>query len=230
MLIPLAENLWEVSRPLKAPGLRIDHRMSVVRLSTGELLVHSPVELDGQLDGALASLGPVRHLVAPSTFHDLYWLAWFARYPQATFWGVPGLREAHPELPFHQLLNPDQPTPWEAELPKLLIAGMPKLNEYVFFHSATRSLIVADLVFNFSTDQNLLGKLFLKANACYGKVACSRLFRAFIKDRNAFRQSVEKLMEWDFERIVVGHGKIVPTGGKEVLAEVLLASRRVDNR
>ena len=219
MLAPLAENLWEINRPLKAPGLRIDHRMTVVRLSTGELLIHSPVELDEPLVTALAALGPVRYFIAPSTFHDMYWPAWFSRYPRATFWGAPGLRETHPELPFHEVLIPGQQTPWQTELPKLFIAGMPRLNEYVFYHPATRSLIVADLVFNLSADQGLLGKLILKANASYGKVACSRLFRAFIKDRKAFRQSVEEVLSWDFERVIVGHGENVMQDGKQVLRQ-----------
>lgn len=61
-------------------------------------------------------------------------------------------------------------------------------------------------------------------------MACSRIFRAFIKDRNAFRKSVEDVLAWDIGRIIVGHGEIVPTGGKDVLAEALLASRQVDNR
>lgn len=219
MLTLLAENLWELNRPLKAPGLRIDHRMSVLRLASGDLLVHSPVELDETLVTALTALGQVRHFVAPSLFHDMYWPAWFARYPQATFWGVPGLDKALPKLHFTALLEPDRPTPWEAELPKLLIAGMPKLNEYVFFHPATRSLIVADLIFNLSADQGLVGKLILKANASYGKVACSRIFRAFIKDRNAFRKSVEDVLEWDIERIVLGHGDNVAQDGKQVLRQ-----------
>ncbi len=217
MLDPVAEKLWETSRPLKAPGLRLDHRMVVVRLSSGALLIHSPVQLDEALVGELAALGPVRHLVAPSLFHDLYWPAWFARYPAATFWGVPGLREAHPELPFGEVLHPDQPTPWEAELPKLFLGGMPKLNEYAFFHPSSRSLILADLVFNLSPDQQLLGKLFLKANGVYGKVACSRIFRAFIKDRNAFKDSVEGVLEWEIEKIIPGHGENVTQDGRQVL-------------
>jgi len=201
MLNPVAENLWEISRPLRAPGLRLDHRMTVLRLASGDLLIHSPIELDEELARSLEALGPVRYFIAPNTFHDLYWPAWFARYPQAAFYAVPGLKEAHPGLPFQEVLSPQGRPPWEADLQQLLLGGMPRINEFAFFHPSSRSLIVADLVFNFSTDQNLLGRLFLKANGCYGKVGCSRLFRHFIKDRAAFRDSVEELMEWDFETL-----------------------------
>src|SRR5262245_23385921 len=56
----LAENLWEIDRPLKVPGLSIGHRMTVVRLRNGDLWVHSPVELEHWLPDALAQLGTVR--------------------------------------------------------------------------------------------------------------------------------------------------------------------------
>jgi hypothetical protein len=46
MLNSLAPNLWAIERPLKAPGLRTGHRMTVARLANGDLWVHSPVAFD----------------------------------------------------------------------------------------------------------------------------------------------------------------------------------------
>ena len=39
----VAENVWEVNEPVKVPGLRLEHRMTVMRLGSGTLVVHSPV-------------------------------------------------------------------------------------------------------------------------------------------------------------------------------------------
>ncbi|MEW6158408.1 MAG: DUF4336 domain-containing protein [Verrucomicrobiota bacterium] len=225
-LLPLqavAENLWEIERPLKAPALRIDHRMTVARLASGELWIHSPVEFSKPLAASLAALGTPAHFVAPSTFHDLHWPEWFARYPQATFYCAPGVMEEHPDLPFHDVLASAVSESWENEIPKLLVRGMPKLNEFVFFHSPSRTLIVADLLFHFSPDdQNLLGKLFLKLNGLGCRPGCSRLFRWFIRDRNAFKTSLDQIFAWDFDRIIVGHGAIVRHGGKQALREAMV--------
>jgi len=90
-----------------------------------------------------------------------------------------------------------------------------------FCHKATRTLIVADLVFNLSTDQNIVAKLFLKLNGIYDRVGCSRFFRAFIKDREAFDRSIDEVLKWDFDRIVLGHGSIVERGGRTVLKQAL---------
>jgi hypothetical protein len=107
----------------------------------------------------------------------------------------PGVKEEHPDLPFQRVLSVAAREPWEGELPKLFIAGMPKLNEFVFLHAASRTLIVADLVFNFDvSQQHVLGKLFLKLNGIYGRVGCSRIFRRFIKDRPAFEASIQELL------------------------------------
>ena len=40
-------------------------------------------------------------------------------------------------------------------------------------------------------------------------------FRLGIRDREATRRSVERIIEWDFDRILPGHGEIVESGAKE---------------
>lgn len=215
---PIANDLWELERPLKVPGLKIDHRMTVVRLNSGELWVHSPVEFDERIASALSELGQVCYFVAPSRFHDMHWPGWFERYPETAFYCVPGLRDEHPELPFQNVLSPSARRSWETELPKLFVGGMPKVNEFVFVHSASRTLLVADLVFNLrSEQQNAFGRLFLKLNGISGRMGCSRIFRRFIKDHATFRASIWQLLALDFDRVVPGHGDIVESGGKDIM-------------
>lgn len=42
-------------------------------------------------------------------------------------------------------------------------------------------------------------------------------FRLGIRDREAARRSVERILEWEFDRILPGHGEIVEAGGREAL-------------
>jgi Domain of unknown function (DUF4336) len=230
MLNRLHDSLWEMERPLKAPGLRVGHRMTVARLASGDLWVHSPVQFDESIVRALIALGSPAHFVAPSTQHDLHWPEWFRRFPQAMFYCAPGVKEEHPNLPFQRALSTTTSEAWESELPKFLIRGIPKLNEFVFLHRSSRTLIVADLVFNFDVgQQHLLGKLFLKLNGIYGGVGCSRIFRRFVTDRKAFINSIAELLKLDFDRLLVGHGGVVEKGAKESLRKALavdLASQR----
>jgi hypothetical protein len=38
-----------------------------------------------------------------------------------------------------------------------------------------------------------------------------------MRDRAAAREQIGRMLAWDFDRIVLSHGDIVPTGGHEVL-------------
>jgi hypothetical protein len=216
---PLAENIWELSHPLPAGPIVLDHRMTVVRLASGQLWVHSPVALDDTIRAGLDALGEVAYFVAPSTFHDLYWPPYFTAYPNARFFAAPGVREAHPDLPFTDVLSADAPSSWSGELDQTLLEGMPKINEVAFLHPASQSLIVADMAFNYDRNVNLATCLMLKMTGCYGRFGVSRLFKLFIKDKKATRRSIDEILSWDFERIIVGHGHLVQSDGRQILKE-----------
>jgi hypothetical protein len=47
--------------------------------------------------------------------------------------------------------------------------------------------------------------------------AGSRLLRSTIKDRTAFRQSLDHLLDWGFDRIVLSHGRNVDHHAKDLL-------------
>ncbi|MHC5064460.1 MAG: DUF4336 domain-containing protein [Planctomycetota bacterium] len=215
MLQRLADDFWEVHHPLKL--LRIfplGHRMLIIRQSDGALQLHSPVPLTDQLAEKLDSLGRVRHILAPSLMHNLFLEEYQARYPQACFWAAPGFAERYPDLRVDVELGPG------AELEGLqccLIEGMPKVNECVVFHEATRSLIVADLVFNFPKSDSRALRILLRLFGAYGGVACSRLLRLMVKDKKALRASLERVYAWDFERLIPGHGEVLASGAKSRL-------------
>jgi hypothetical protein len=38
-----------------------------------------------------------------------------------------------------------------------------------------------------------------------------------VRDRVAFRQSLKRILEWPFERIVVAHGEVSEKGGRDEL-------------
>jgi hypothetical protein len=163
----------------------------------------------------LDKLGTVKWIVAPSVMHDLFLGPYTRQFPNAEFYGARGLEQRFPWIPFETF--PDV-SPWAEELVYLELGGMPKINEVVFYHRPSRTLIVADLLFNLQADQNTWGRLMMRMIGIYKCTGASRLFRSFIKDRSAFRASLDRILqEWDFDRIVMGHGEVIETGGKEVL-------------
>jgi hypothetical protein len=49
----------------------------------------------------------------------------------------------------------------------------------------------------------------------------SLAFRLMIRDPTAFLRSIAEIMRWDFDRVIVGHGEVIETGGKERVRLVL---------
>ena len=211
-------NLWSLNRPLSRMGADVGHRMTVIRLGRGDLVVHSPVALvEGVVDD-LVRLGPVRYIIAPNKFHDLFLDPCFDRYPDAEFLGAPGFREKHPDLAFTGEIEEGAQGYSDGELEVVLIRGMPLFNECAFLHVPSRTLIVADLLFNLRGDgSTYFGRWLLFFLNVYRRTGTSRLFRVCIRDRVEFKRSFDRLLTWDFGRIIMGHGEVLETGGEEAL-------------
>ena len=99
--------------------------------------------------------------------------------------------------------------PWAGVLDQISLAGAPKLNEVVFLHRASRSLLVTDLLFNVTTPDNWLTGLVLRLMGTYKRLGPSRLLRwRLTKDRRALKADVERMLAWDFVRLLPGHGEV----------------------
>jgi uncharacterized protein DUF4336 len=216
----LADGLWVASRPLPILVGDIGARMTVVRLAGGDLWLHSPVALDAATRTALDRLGNVRWVVGPSKVHHLYLGDYAAGYPGAELCAAPGLAEKRKDLRFHHVLDGSWAAPWQAELPFLLFEGAPLMNEVVFFHRATRTLLLTDLAFHVQPGVRGRAKLFhWLVGAAPGRFGPHRIIRTGIRDRGAARRSLAKILEWDFDRVVVAHGSVLESGGRARLRE-----------
>jgi hypothetical protein len=218
MLERLDDGLWVAARPQSYLGLRVGTRMTVVRLRDGSLWVHSPVTLTPELRAAVDELGPVQHLVAPNMFHHLHAGEWSSAYPTATLHGPAALARKRKDLRLSAVLDDAKAAPWSSELAPVHIDGC-QLDETVFVHRATRTVISADLAENFTTSSHWPTRLYLKASGIHGRVGWSRLLRIVYRDRAAARRSVERLLEHDFERLVLAHGDLIPRDGKSAVRQ-----------
>src|SRR4030095_6862974 len=112
------------------------------------LFIHSPVSFDQDLKKEIDFLGPVRFIVGPNLFHHLSLRPWSQSYPKAKLLGAPGLPEKRKNLKFGGSLSDTSPPEWEGEIKQVVVKGVPRVNEVVFFHPNTRTLILTDLAFH----------------------------------------------------------------------------------
>jgi hypothetical protein len=217
MLRKLAENLWVEERPQRFYGLEVGARMTVMRLADGGLLLHSPVALDPQLRRELDSLGAVRYAVAPNRFHHLYAGEVAKAYPEARLWVAPGVERKRPDLEFVDVLGDDAPEPWQDEVGQVFFRGRPFENEVSFLHRPSRTLVLCDLAFNFGPHAPPATRVLMRLVGGYGRFGPTRLDPILIRDRPAARQSFERILAWDFDRVVIAHGEVLEAGGPAAL-------------
>lgn len=194
--------------------------VTLVRLNSGKLVIHSTAPFLEEDVQVINELGEPGWLVEATNFHDT-----FARKGQAAFPGVPYLvpeRFPAPKgVPTENLVEPDA---WGGELNVAKIDGMPKINEHVFLHPSTKTLIVADLVFNMPPDTDAMSLRLLRwISGMTSYPDNSRLYRSLIKDRSAFETSLQTILSFDFTTVVVGHGVPIRERAKDQLAEALRA-------
>lgn len=223
----VTDDLWAAQDTLRFLGLLMPVRMTVIRLENGGLWLHSPLRPTEDLVAQVSALGPVQHLVAPSNLHHLFIGEWKRRFPDARMHGASGLAAKRPDLAFDAILGEAATTApaWGADIEHLRIEGVPRLDESVFLHRPSRTLLVTDLVFNLSRLQGL-ARLAFWLMGISGRVAQSPEWRRYTRDKQAVRQSMERLLAWDFDRLVPAHGDIVPTGALPLVEQATAWMRR----
>ncbi len=150
----------------------------------------------------------VTDIIAPNLFHNAGMKKAKSHFPSARSWGVPGGRD--------QLMNPDCDL-FSDDFKMLAIDGMPKVNEVIFYHQPSKSLIVTDLAFNLNDVNGFGAWLILSTFGTYKKFGISRFFLLAVKDKAAFKRSLEKIFEWDFQQIIMSHGGVVTTDAQSIL-------------
>jgi hypothetical protein len=214
----LAAEIWSKSAPQSFYGLHVGTRMTVVQLGDGQLLVHSPLAMTPDLKAEVDALGPVRHIIAPNIYHHLYAGDWKAAYPGALLHGARGLAKRRKDLVIDRELAGETLPDWREQLDTALLEGT-MLNEMVFLHRPSRSLIVADLIENFETSAHWPTRAYLKLGGIHGKPGLSRPLRMIFRDKKRARRALDRILSWDFDRIVLAHGDILESGGNETLRE-----------
>jgi hypothetical protein len=223
---PVADQVWLVDGPIigfRYLGMRLPFptRMTIVRLADGGIWVHSPTELTAELRAEIQELGPVRHLIAPNRIH-YWWLGdWQRAFPAALAHGAPGVRGrlAGRAIVLRDLT--DQPAPeWAGQIDQLLVRGG-YLTEAVFFHRASRTLILTDLIESFEAGkvQSPWLRLVMRLAGCMhpdGRMPID-LRLTFLGHRREFREAVRTMLAWRPERVIIAHGHWYPENGGQEL-------------
>ena len=209
MLQPVGPNIWTADGPLITVvwPVRLPTRMIVVKLSNESLWINSPIEASQRDMDEVADLGPVAHLVSPTPLHNWRLAAWRARFPNARCWEPPSI------------LADDPPDAWASDLDQVVMRGNVFLDEVEFFHRASRTVIFGDFIQNYRPEPKrpLLDAIVKLSGTRDGGVP-NDIKLTMLKKEPA-RQSLRKLLSWDFDNLIVAHGTCVQGDAKPLVAE-----------
>ncbi len=192
--------------------------VTYIRLNTGKLIIHSTGPFIPDDIAAIRLLGTPGWLVDSMLRHDTFAQEGRNAFPNIPYLVPPAFEnrralEAQPILP--------APAEWAGEVEVLRIEGMPKADEHVFFHAPSRTIIVADLVFNFAPSGGWTSFFRETLMGVQKRPDAARLYPMLVKDRAAYDRSILQLFAWDFDRIICGHDQPVPEHGQALLQQAL---------
>ncbi|MCF3652479.1 hypothetical protein [Synoicihabitans lomoniglobus] len=219
---PIGERIWCGRFDLKVFGAPLGKRTTVMQLSDGGLVVHSAAPFSTADARALREIGEPRWLLECSRAHDTFAQRLRKLFPEATYVIPPKFPLTRDALAPASPWSGELPAGWKGEIEVQRIGGIPLLDEHAVYHGPSRTLILSDLVFNLSIPDGERIPFFLRwVSGITSFPATSRLIRMLVRDRAALKASLESMLAWDFERVVVGHGEMIVEHPRVTLGRVL---------
>jgi len=213
------------------PGVTLPLRSMLVVTGEQEEILISPVCTPEEA----LQVGAPLTLVSPSAFHHRHhrraghhhnFAVAIERYRPLAVWGPPGLAEDLQELNALEFVGPVHvfgidAWPYSDQLEFVVVEGAPQHGEVVFFHRTSRTIYTADLFFNIQDPEGFLASLVFRWMGIYRRFAIPKIWHRWVTDRAAFARSIDQILGWDFDRIVVAHGDVVDQDARALVETAL---------
>jgi hypothetical protein len=218
------KNIWIVDGPkVRDMGILFTTRMVIVKLQDGSLWIDSPVPVSFETLKEISHLGSIRYLIAATPRHVWRLESWHTLFPQAQLW----VTEASPftlkkgNLPYTGVLRDIPEQGWADDLEQLMFMGSPLLKEVLFFHKSSHTVMLDDLiqVHVLEKGQPISNALLKLGGVTSPDGGVSLDIRLAFTNRKLARRSLENLLSWDFDKLIIGHGRCIQKDAKAYLAK-----------
>jgi len=212
------DQIWLAAYPVRLGGTRFEARMTLARRSDGALIVHSPGPIDDAMRARIEAIGRVAVIVAPGDYHHLHVAACQRAFPDAETWICPGVERKQPALRYDGLLEDTPPPCLAADFTLAGVFGR-FMCEVAMLHRPSHTLLLVDLIENFTDTTpgiNWMLKAWWKLFGMWNVPGPAPEYRFGWRESAAARAALEKIVAWDFERIVIAHGDLIEHDAKAV--------------
>ncbi|KAK1241154.1 hypothetical protein MKX08_001128 [Trichoderma sp. CBMAI-0020] len=228
--------------------IQIGGRGTLVRLTSGNLAVFSPVALTEETKAKAAELGGnVAYIIALDFEHHIFISEWAKQWPEAKIIGPEGLPEKRAKQTKDPKINDDKfavvftkegkrdiriSDEFDADFDYEYVDGHVN-KELVFNYRPDKVLIEADLMFNLpATEQyskvpeserpsGFLNKIFHSVQNTSGEATWPKRFNWHLaKDRSSMSDSLKVIDQWDFTTLIPCHGDVLEGNGKDIFRKI----------
>jgi len=164
--------------------------------------------------------------VSPNQFHYAHIGEWLKAFPQAIAWASPRVRERararHIDIDFARDLDADAAEEWRREIDQTLFPGG-YFKEFIFFHKASKTLILTDTIINFELDKisepwRTVTRLTGMYHP-YGQIFFGMRLPLLLQRRKA-KTALGKIRSWHPQRILLSHGRCFEAHADEVISRI----------
>jgi hypothetical protein len=137
---------------------------------------------------------------------------------------APGVADRVPAVRPARTLPAEAPESWRRDVELEAFVAPNGFTEAVLFHRPSSTLVLTDLAFHLTSFASGFDRLVWRAFGVPAGFGPSRSARwTLLRDRDAVRPFLRRLLEWPFERIVVAHGDPIERSGREVFRRAYAA-------
>jgi hypothetical protein len=216
------DQVWILEYPVRFGGMDLYARTTIIKLNNDDLIVHDPCKIDGSVKSEIDSLGVVRYIIAPGNFHHLFVTDFQQHYPDAETYLCPGLERKRPDIRFDWILGNEPDPRWEGVLEQVLIQGTRFIWEVAFFHKASKTLILVDLLENIGDDYQHKAGLYLQfwwkwVFKMWNNPKAAPEYQMGWGTKKMVRKGLEQILAWNADRVILAHGENIESDVNNVL-------------
>jgi len=202
-------------------GIDLFARTTIIKLDNGELIIHDPCKITEDTKREIDSLGVVKYIIAPGTFHHLFVTDFQAKYPAAETYLCPGLERKRPDIKFDWILG-NKPDPrWNGTLEQVVIQGTRIIWEVAFLHKPSKTLILVDLLENIGDDYQhrvgLLLRFWWYIFRMWNNPKAAPEYQVAWGNKAIVQKGLNTILGWQTERVILAHGENIEGNVNAVL-------------
>ncbi|MDB1125693.1 DUF4336 domain-containing protein [Vibrio algarum] len=210
-----SNRLWYADMSYTKLGLSHIHRMVVIRLSDGSIVIHNPIDLSIKLQHELSKLGSIKSIICASPSYHQYLSDWWLSYPEALFYATPTLIQKRSDLNFDGALSNYAPLTWKNELLQTPLLGFDKPRKIIFCDPESRTLILSDHLLAVQESLPIGQKLLTWAHGINQDLKIPYSDKRHLSNMAALRASIQEVMTWPFDKLLSSNGLSIEQDAKK---------------